>query len=339
MTTERPYRVAIIGGGDWATRFHAPALRESAGAELVAVCDPDERAARRLAAADEGVRAFADVDEMLAAEDLDAVVVSSPHPTHAPYAITAIEAGLHVLVEKPVATTLAAARDLLGAADRSAVVVAVGYTSQHSAAARAVREWLAGDLGNLVQADIRFQSRMVDHFASGSATYSADNSGGQAHSQLSHAIAGLIWSTGLEATQVVALSNRRGFDVDVDDAVSLVLENGATATAATSGARPAGLEASQRIHFLGDRAEAEWDLLRGVAHLTLATGTRRLVRPHHGEPGYDGRAPVRNLLAAMAGREDVAAPPEPAAAAVAVIEAMYRSIEHRTIEPVERVRP
>lgn len=116
-------RTALLGCGK-VGQIHATALKELPESELVAVCDAN---AERAAAFAErfGGRAFTDVQELLAASGAQAIVIGTPHPLHAGPAIRALEAGVHVLVEKPMAASLADCDAMLAAAKRSGAVLAV----------------------------------------------------------------------------------------------------------------------------------------------------------------------------------------------------------------------
>ena len=104
-------RVGVIGAGLMGS-IHARLLAsEVPGAELVAVADPDLPAAERLGAP----ATYADGLELIAADDVDAVVVASPVFTHEPFVLACIAAGKPVLCEKPLAATPEAARRIVEA--------------------------------------------------------------------------------------------------------------------------------------------------------------------------------------------------------------------------------
>jgi predicted dehydrogenase len=114
-------RVGLIGCGK-VGQIHAAALRGIAEAELTAVCDVSAQRAR--AFADRlGVRGYTDVDAMLRESNVEAVIIGTPHPLHAAPAVRAAEAGVHVLVEKPLAATLADCDAMLAAANRAGIVL------------------------------------------------------------------------------------------------------------------------------------------------------------------------------------------------------------------------
>ncbi len=121
-------RIGIIGAGGIAQGAHIPGYKRVADqVELVAIADVVEPKARQ-AAADHGFKtAYASYEEMLAKESLDAVSVCVPNKFHAPVAIAALQAGCHVICEKPPATTGAEARAMADAAARAGRVLTFGF--------------------------------------------------------------------------------------------------------------------------------------------------------------------------------------------------------------------
>lgn len=110
----QPLRTALIGCGKVGS-IHAAALRDSRESEFAAVCDSDP--ARAAAFAGQfGVPAFSDAAEMFRCAGIEAVVVCTPHPLHAAPVIAAAAAGVHALVEKPLAASLADCDAMLAAA-------------------------------------------------------------------------------------------------------------------------------------------------------------------------------------------------------------------------------
>src|SRR5262245_5568503 len=108
--------VCVVGTGFWARAMHLPALRTIAGVDVVSVVGRDAASAQRLA--DEfGVKRWStDYREAVTAPDVDVVDILAPNYLHAPIAIAAAEGGKHVIVIKPIATTLAEADAMIEAA-------------------------------------------------------------------------------------------------------------------------------------------------------------------------------------------------------------------------------
>ena len=131
-------RTAVIGVG-YLGRFHAQKYAALPAAELVAVVDASEEN-RAKVAAETGCRAVADYRDILDA--VDAVSIATPTPLHYPIAKECLERGIHVLVEKPITTTLDEARSLVETAARMGRVLQVGHLERFNAAILA----LAGTL-------------------------------------------------------------------------------------------------------------------------------------------------------------------------------------------------
>ena len=141
-------RVALVGAGNIASH-HLPAYQQFRDrVELVAVCDLDEELARRRAAEARIERTYRDVDTMIREVDCDAFDICTTPDQHAPVAHAAIEAGKHVLVEKPFALSLGDCRELVAAADRAGVTLMVAQNQRFLPSHQAARAIIAsGELG------------------------------------------------------------------------------------------------------------------------------------------------------------------------------------------------
>ncbi|MEU1117723.1 Gfo/Idh/MocA family oxidoreductase [Streptomyces sp. NPDC005879] len=123
-------RIGLVGTGPWASTTYAPALARHPGVELGGVWGRRPEAAAELADA-HGTRAFSDVDALFAASD--AVAFAVPPDVQAPLAARAAAAGCHLLLDKPVATTVEGARELAAAVERAAVASVVFFTLRFAA--------------------------------------------------------------------------------------------------------------------------------------------------------------------------------------------------------------
>ena len=122
----RRVRTGLIGCGKIAAT-HAQALRTIEAADLVACSDLDEGRAWAFAAAHEVPRVFPDPTALLRSGEVEAVLVCTPHPAHAPVVVAAAEAGVHVLCEKPIAVDLAEADRMVEAAARAGIAFGVVF--------------------------------------------------------------------------------------------------------------------------------------------------------------------------------------------------------------------
>jgi myo-inositol 2-dehydrogenase/D-chiro-inositol 1-dehydrogenase len=140
-------RVGMIGAG-WIATDHLARLARFDGVELVGVCDVEEQRARALAGA---ASAYTDWRELIERESPEAVFVCTPPQTHREIAVAALDLGLHVYLEKPIARGLDDARAIVEAASRSAAVCAIGYQWRAVEVLDELREALgAQELGLLI---------------------------------------------------------------------------------------------------------------------------------------------------------------------------------------------
>ena len=119
----RRLRTAIVGCGK-VGRIHADALGSVAEAEFVAVCDSDAERSRTFAE-QYSVSPFTDVGALLKDACPEVVILCTPHPLHAQPAVQAAEAGVHILVEKPLAASLQDCDAMLTAADKAGIQLGV----------------------------------------------------------------------------------------------------------------------------------------------------------------------------------------------------------------------
>jgi len=126
----KKYRFGIIGCG-MISEFHSAAIREIPNAELVAVTDVREDAAKRVGEANQCAW-YTDLKQFLAHKDLDIVTICTPSGLHLDGAAPAIEAGKHVIVEKPLEVTLKRCDKIIEAADKKGVKVATIFPSRWS---------------------------------------------------------------------------------------------------------------------------------------------------------------------------------------------------------------
>jgi predicted dehydrogenase len=138
-TSNSPVRVALIGCGNRGVNALGVGINESSSLQLVAVCDVD-RARADAAAARLGVPAAYDHRALLNQHDLHAVVVATSARWHVPVALDAVRAGKHLLVEKPLAESVAASRELVTAAEAAGVAGMMGYQGRFTDFALRMKE-------------------------------------------------------------------------------------------------------------------------------------------------------------------------------------------------------
>ena len=148
-----PLRVAVIGAGYWGPNL-VRNFRNAPDWDLVAVCDLDESRARKVVGARSTVEIETSLTRLLGRDDLDAVAIATPARTHAPIALAAIAAGKHVVVEKPLADTPAAAQTMVRAAADAGRVLMIDHTYCYTPAVQFIQQTIAtGLLGDLLYID------------------------------------------------------------------------------------------------------------------------------------------------------------------------------------------
>jgi predicted dehydrogenase len=134
-----PVGTAVLGYGYWGPNL-ARNVAERPELELCALCERDDERAAAFSAKHAGVPVTRDFDEILADSDIEAVIVATPPQTHYPLVKQALLAGKHVLVEKPLATQLDHAAELVSLAERYERVLMPGHTFIYSPAVNRVRD-------------------------------------------------------------------------------------------------------------------------------------------------------------------------------------------------------
>ncbi|MGC5617239.1 Gfo/Idh/MocA family protein [Georgenia sp. Z1491] len=141
-----PLGVGIVGVGGIALS-HMAALRTMTGARLVAVCDLDADRAAEVAHT-ERCAGYGSVDELLADDAVEAVIVCTPNMTHEALGLQVLTAGRHLLMEKPLALTPEGARRVAAEADARGLALAVGHSHRFTDQSLAIREVIdSGDIG------------------------------------------------------------------------------------------------------------------------------------------------------------------------------------------------
>jgi predicted dehydrogenase len=142
--------VGVLGAGQISQAAHFEACRKAKNAELYAICDVAEDLLARMSAVHAPVRAYADYDAMLADRDVDAVIVAVADQFHVPIALRALEAGKHVLVEKPMGVTVEECEELCGAARSSGLVVQVGTEKRFDEGIAFARDFIREEMGEMI---------------------------------------------------------------------------------------------------------------------------------------------------------------------------------------------
>jgi predicted dehydrogenase len=145
-----PVRIGIVGAGAIAQLTHLPVLSRMRGAELVGLCDNDRPKARALADRFDIPDVYTDIEDLLEADGMQAVVIATPNHLHEPHVLSALAAGMDVLCERPVALTARGAERIINAAAKAQRKVIIGNNHRFRSDVQALAGFLRGnELGKL----------------------------------------------------------------------------------------------------------------------------------------------------------------------------------------------
>lgn len=246
-------RFGIIGAGTIA-RYHAEAIRLTPGASLAAVCGGNGRKASIEQAF--GVPCEPDATTLLARPDINAVCICTPSGLHAKQAIAAASAGKHVLVEKPMALTLADADAMIEACRNAGVRLGVALQRRTNPRFRTLQGAIAaGLIGKPVLAAVSipyFRAQSYYDSAAWRGTWALDG-GGALMNQGIHLVDLALWFMG-DIVQVQAIAATLVHGIEVEDCLSAAVRfaNGALGTITTTTAAGPGFP--HQIDIYGDKA-------------------------------------------------------------------------------------
>ncbi|MEV8060317.1 Gfo/Idh/MocA family oxidoreductase [Streptomyces antimycoticus] len=225
------FRIGVIGAGSVGAA-HARAAADARAYQIAAICDTRRSAARDLASA--GVPVFTDHRDMFATGELDAVIVAAPHSLHAPMVTDAAAAGLHVLVEKPMATTVKDCTRMIDACDRAGTLLAVAHVVHFDPLAQEARRLVAsGEFGR----PVLVTHRRSAHYEPGSRPswfFDRELAGGGIVLNVgTHGLDRIQWFTGSPVQRVIGVvRGRDGVEVETDALALVELADGTSASLA-----------------------------------------------------------------------------------------------------------
>jgi predicted dehydrogenase len=304
-------------------------LLERPECEINALCDVSRQAIEDRLALIQSIRPGVDVDiqteyrALLANRALDGVVVLLPHHLHYPVVKDALEAGKHVLVEKPMVTEVVHARDLIETAARANRLLAIAYQRAYLPEYVYVRGMVErGELGT-----IRFVSAHLEQswFQRAAAATVKDNwrrdphlaGGGQLVDTGSHTLAAMLDVTQLAPHEVFAYTDTCGLDVDVNTAMAIRFAEGALGTATIGGF---GHSVTEVLRVVGDQASARI-FFRTVREQSLEIEGQAVDAPSLVPPSN----PDANFVQAVQGKDVVSATGELGLRVAQLSEAAYQS--------------
>jgi predicted dehydrogenase len=235
-------RIGLIGCGA-VMAWHVQNLLARADAAIVGLADPSPQQLAQLVARRptlEGLPAFRSYEEMFAALELDAVEVATPHTLHYAVVKAALERGLHVLCEKPLACEAAHARELVALAKAGKQVLMVSYQRHFDPGYRYLRQQIAsGGLGDLRSIGVRIGQNWQQLTQGTWRQDPALSGGGMLMDSGSHLVDVLLWLVDRPVVRVAALLDQAGTLVDITSTVLVEFSGGLQANLQIIGDLPA----------------------------------------------------------------------------------------------------
>jgi predicted dehydrogenase len=331
-------RLGVLGAGWFASRRHLPDAQKDPRIEIAALCRRDTESRQRLAAHFQvpEEQTFADWEEMLERARLDILLIATPNALHYHQAKTALECGVHVLVEKPMTLRSEEAWELVRLAKERGLLLSTTLNPPYWAHAHAMRHALeAGTLGELEAVSMLWTGSAESLFGKTPlpetmpglvrpSLYRADaelNGGGFFIDAGTHHVSELLWVTQRRVRKVTALFDSHPSDMRAS--VAFEMEGGVFAQMTQLGDSHFPERRLQHL-FLG--SEGSMAVNGGAFQTTIL--------PQNAPPQTFTEAelppvsnPISNFANALEGKETLHSPQEHGAEVVQVVEAISRSVQ------------
>jgi predicted dehydrogenase len=319
-TGTQPLRIGVLGAARIAPQALLKPARGLDRVEVVAVAARDRARAQRFADKHGVPRVLADYDEVVADPDIDAIYNPLPNSLHAPWTIKALEAGKHVLCEKPLTANAPEAEEVAVVAERTGLVLMEAFHYRyHPSMKRAVEIVQSGELGELQRLEATMQ---IPLFKPGDIRFRPELAGGAVMDLGCYTLHQLRSLSGEEPSVTAATAKQRPAGIDRWMRADLRFPSGATGrfTVSLYGAVP--LRLSYRV--VGDQGELRvtnptMPMLFHRFRVTTATGTRKETFPKVAT--Y--RCQLEAFAAAVLDGEPILTPPADSIANMRVIDAVY----------------
>lgn len=342
-------RIGVIGVGGMGTNHARNIVKEVKNATLAAVCDGDAGKADTVAS-ELGCKAYHDADALLDSDDVDAVLIATPHYSHTTIGSKALEKGLHVLVEKPISVHKADCERLIAARKDPKQVFAAMFQQRTAATYRKVKQLIEnGELGELRRVNwiITNWFRTEAYYASGGwrATWKGEG-GGVLLNQCPHNLDLLQWLCGMPVKVRAFCRLGQWHDIEVEDDVTAYMEfaNGASGVFVTTTGEAPG---TNRLELCGENGKLVVE--NGSLHFTRnevpmtefsRTSTQSFATPERWECDIPVRGGggshaqiIQNFVDAITGDAELIAPAQEGINSVELANAMlYSSMTDQTVE-------
>ena len=332
-------RCGAIGVGSMG-RQHARSIQAIEVTELVAVCDVSEECVQG-AAKELGVdQTCTDYRAMLDDPSIDAVTICTPHSLHSPMCLEAMDAGKHVITEKPMAVTLEQADQMIGSAKKNGVYLGCSEEHRFTKQIQLVKKWMnEGRLGDpfrcAYERGIHFRTARLSKRDPGAWRNKKDLMGGGEHMDLGHhAVDTALYLMGEFTTCYGHTSNRLGGMEGEDTVATFYRHENGTMSQIYIGPGAQGWS----VTIVGTEAEARVSPIRGPGTVSLVGRDDQTVEVSP-PAGYAKSLALEKFFTAIIGGTPLEYPPEEARKALAAVLAAYESTETGLPVAVNAGRP
>jgi UDP-N-acetyl-2-amino-2-deoxyglucuronate dehydrogenase len=255
------YSLALIGCGAISAKHLQASLDTSDSNDLIAICDLDKSRATALAETYQKTsgypapQVYEDFHMMLSERKPDAVAVATSSSSHYPIAMDCLNAGAHLILEKPIALSATEAREVVEVAEKLGKKLSVCFITRYAPHIHVVREAIAaGKLGRILHGAIQLRwNRGNDYFESAPWRGTWGMDGGMLMNQGTHGLDLLLWLMGGEISSVFGVGRRFQRPIEAEDFASGIIQftNGSVAVVeATINTFPANL--TQQLSLFGE---------------------------------------------------------------------------------------
>jgi predicted dehydrogenase len=348
MTTAGKLGVGFLGAGWWATANHIPVLKARDDVALLGVCRLGKAELEKVKTTYGFPFATENPRELVRHPGIEAVVIASPPALHYEHAKLALEQGLHVLCEKPLALKGAEAAELVRLAQAKGVRFMVSFGRNYNPFVQTAKRWMEqGRIGTIEYVNCHMAAPMrgvlqgtevpvaaAGHhpplFTSDPKTWSdpAVAGGGHGHAQLSNATGMLLWLTGLKPRSVFAVMSAPDSKVDLYEAMTVRFEGGVIGSISGAGTVPSKNYARYQfsLRFFGNEGILMLDMDRARLELRRHDGTFEKLDLDPDAGAYKGEGPPNNFVDWVLGKTTVChSPAEIGLESVRLLDAAYRS--------------
>ena len=328
---------------------HADAAYASSHARLVAVCDCDEEKIQKALKRYENIKAYSSATELFADDEVDVISICLPSGMHAEYAIQAMEAGKHVLIEKPIDILPSQAHLIEETRIRTGKKVGVVHQNRFNCNMYPIKDAIdSGRLGRLILGTFAVKwYREQAYYDRGGwrGTWDMDG-GGSLINQAIHTVDLMQWLMG-DVESVTSTMDICNHEIETEDLTASLIKfkNGATATFVSTTCAYPGISTEICLYGTGGSVEADADVLKlwkmrdaadeddEEAKMLSIYGNGNIGYPQSHEPLIFGHAHVVEdmIMAVRDGRDPEISPVE-ATKSLAIIHAIYQSAKtHQTV--------